>query len=176
MSHRYPIIKALDKAIETEGLKLIFLMRMCPLIPFTLFNFAIGITGMKLSDYCVGMLAVIPSTVAYVFLGTTISDIEDAIQGKNNFSDNLTLMLFVIIGSILAIVGLIYITVVANSILKKMMEESESDEEKDKKESNSDQEDSKLPRASTQAAEELFKEEDDGPVHQDETSHLLKQD
>ena len=79
LKEKYPIIKALDKAIETEGLKLIFLMRLCPLIPFTLFNFAIGVTGMKLKDYCIGMIAIIPTTVAYVFLGTTISDIEDAI-------------------------------------------------------------------------------------------------
>ena len=132
-------------------------MRLCPVIPFTLFNFAIGITSMSLRDYCIGMLAIIPTTVAYVFLGTTISDIEDAIEGKNNFQDNMGLLLFVILGSLLAIGGLIYITYVANKILQEMMQEDSSEEEgaggKNRTGENND--DSNLhPRTSASLAED----------------------
>ena len=72
---KYPVLHALNKAIESEGLYLIFLLRLCPLVPFTLFNFIIGITDMKFFDYCLGMLAIIPITILYVFMGTTLSDI-----------------------------------------------------------------------------------------------------
>ena len=33
-ARKYKIVSAIDKAIETEGCKLMLLMRMCPLIPF----------------------------------------------------------------------------------------------------------------------------------------------
>ena len=100
---------------------MMILLRLCPLIPFTFVNFAIGITCMKMSDYCIGMLAMIPATIAYVFLGTTVSNIHDAITGKTNISDNTTMYVFVIIGSIMAIGGLIWISIVARRYLNQIL-------------------------------------------------------
>jgi len=71
-------MKAIDKAIETEGLFLVFLLRLCPLMPLSLFNFIIGITSLSFGDYIIGLLGIIPATVGYVFIGTTLSDIEEA--------------------------------------------------------------------------------------------------
>ena len=45
LSEKYPTIKALDKAIDSEGLKLILLLRLCPLIPFNAMNYLMGITS-----------------------------------------------------------------------------------------------------------------------------------
>ena len=39
MAKKYAIIGALDKAMETEGLKFTFLLRLCPLVPFNAFNY-----------------------------------------------------------------------------------------------------------------------------------------
>jgi len=42
---RYKLFTAIDKAILTEGLKLTFLLRLCPLIPFNAFNYMMGVTS-----------------------------------------------------------------------------------------------------------------------------------
>ena len=44
LGEKYPVINALDKAIESEGFKLILLLRLCPVVPFTIFNFLMGVT------------------------------------------------------------------------------------------------------------------------------------
>jgi uncharacterized membrane protein YdjX (TVP38/TMEM64 family) len=40
----HPKFKALDRAVAQEGLKIVFLTRLCPLLPFNLLNYALGIT------------------------------------------------------------------------------------------------------------------------------------
>ena len=92
---------------------MMILLRMCPMIPFTIFNFMIGITCMKISNFCIAMLANIPTTIAYVFLGTTISNIHDAVSGKVKLSDNNKLYIFTIVGSVMAVGGLIWTSIVA---------------------------------------------------------------
>jgi len=63
--------RAIDRAIGEQGWKLIFLLRLSPIIPFNLSNYFYGITAVKFWPYVlaswVGML---PGTVLYVYLGT----------------------------------------------------------------------------------------------------------
>ena len=72
---KYRVTKALDHAFRTEGLKVVALLRMCPLVPFTYFNYVMGITSVSFIDYSVGSLAILPGTITYVFIGTTIGSI-----------------------------------------------------------------------------------------------------
>jgi len=47
----------------------------------------IGITKIKFSDYLWGMLAIVIPTIAYVFVGTTIYDIEEALETSEGSGD-----------------------------------------------------------------------------------------
>ena len=62
---------ALDQAVAAEGWKIVLLTRLSPLFPFTLLNYAFGVTRVSLGHYVlaswVGML---PGTVMYVYLGS----------------------------------------------------------------------------------------------------------
>ena len=78
---KYKFLTAIDKAIEIEGFKLMFLMRLCPLIPFNIQNYVMGVTSIKIAHYAVGGLGMLPFIVIIVFFGTTISDIHDAVNG-----------------------------------------------------------------------------------------------
>ena len=62
---------------------MIILVRLCPVIPFNILNYLMGITGIKLRDFICGSFGMIPGTLVYVFIGTTISDIADAASGKS---------------------------------------------------------------------------------------------
>ncbi|MEG5141036.1 MULTISPECIES: TVP38/TMEM64 family protein [unclassified Microcoleus] len=71
----HPKFKALDRAVAKSGLKIVFLTRLCPLFPFNLLNYALGITQVSLKDYVLGSFGMIPGTLMYVYSGSLIGDI-----------------------------------------------------------------------------------------------------
>ncbi len=71
----HPKFKALDRAVAKEGIKIVFLTRLCPLFPFNLLNYALGITQVSLKDYVLGSFGMIPGTVMYVYSGSLVGDI-----------------------------------------------------------------------------------------------------
>jgi len=83
-AEKYPLIDAINTAIETEGLKLIILLRLCPIIPFNMLNYLMGITSISVKHYNIGSLGMIPGTMVYVFIGTTISDIATMATAKTS--------------------------------------------------------------------------------------------
>ncbi|MEG4963846.1 MULTISPECIES: TVP38/TMEM64 family protein [unclassified Microcoleus] len=71
----YPKFKALDRAVSKQGFKIVFLTRLCPLFPFNLLNYALGITQVSLKDYVLGSSGMIPGTVMYVYSGSLVGNI-----------------------------------------------------------------------------------------------------
>jgi len=62
--------QAIDKAIGREGWKLIFLLRLSPLIPFNLSNYFYGITAVRFwPSVLASWLGMMPGTILYVYLG-----------------------------------------------------------------------------------------------------------
>ena len=66
----YPDFKKIDKAIGTEGFKLMLLLRLSPIFPFALSNYLYGATSVRFWPYFWGtMLGFTPGTIAYVYTG-----------------------------------------------------------------------------------------------------------
>src|SRR6266699_1972983 len=64
----------IDRAVADEGWKIVLLTRLSPVFPFTLLNYAFGLTRVKLRHYIVASwLGMIPGTVMYVYLGSLIN-------------------------------------------------------------------------------------------------------
>ncbi len=71
MAASNPRFRALDRAIAREGARIVFLVRLAPVFPFTYVNFAFGLTGVRTLGYVVATaVGMIPGTFAYVYLGT----------------------------------------------------------------------------------------------------------
>jgi uncharacterized membrane protein YdjX (TVP38/TMEM64 family) len=65
---------AIDKAVAGEGWKIVGLTRLSPAFPFTLLNYAFGLTQVKLRDYVLASwIGMMPGTVMYVYLGSLAS-------------------------------------------------------------------------------------------------------
>jgi uncharacterized membrane protein YdjX (TVP38/TMEM64 family) len=71
----HPKFKALDRAVCQQGLKIVFLTRLCPLFPFNLLNYALGITQVSLKDYVLGSFGMIPGTIMYVYSGSLVGEV-----------------------------------------------------------------------------------------------------
>ena len=63
----------IDRAVAGEGWKIVLLTRLSPVFPFTLLNYAFGLTRVKLSHYVLASwIGMIPGTVMYVYLGSLV--------------------------------------------------------------------------------------------------------
>src|SRR5438477_7340377 len=64
----------INRAVADEGWKIVLLTRLSPVFPFTLLNYAFGLTRVKLSHYVLASwLGMIPGTVMYVYLGSLVN-------------------------------------------------------------------------------------------------------
>lgn len=66
-----PKFAAIDRAVAGEGWKIVLLTRLSPVFPYTLLNYAFGLTPVKLGHYVLASwIGMMPGTVMYVYLGT----------------------------------------------------------------------------------------------------------
>ncbi len=82
----FPKIQIMEKAVKREGLKVIFLTRLSPLFPFGLLNFTYGLSNVKVLDFTLGMIGIIPGTILYCSLGSLalkISNFGDVLSGRS---------------------------------------------------------------------------------------------
>jgi len=62
---------AIDRAVAAEGWKIVLLTRLSPVFPYTLLNYAFGLTQVKLGHYVLASwIGMLPGTVMYVYFGT----------------------------------------------------------------------------------------------------------
>lgn len=81
-----PKFQAIERAVSQQGLKIVFLSRLCPVFPFNLLNYAFGVMQVSLPDYIVGSLGIIPGTIMYVYLGSIAGDLT-AIGTESMYSN-----------------------------------------------------------------------------------------
>jgi uncharacterized membrane protein YdjX (TVP38/TMEM64 family) len=68
-----PSFAAIDHAVADEGWKIIGLTRLSPVFPFSLLNYAFGLTRVKFGEYVLASwLGMMPGTVMYVYLGSLV--------------------------------------------------------------------------------------------------------
>lgn len=61
----------IDRAVAGEGWKIVGLTRLSPVFPFSLLNYAFGLTSVKLSHFVLASwIGMMPGTVMYVYLGS----------------------------------------------------------------------------------------------------------
>jgi len=66
---------AIDRAVAEQGRKIVFLLRLSPAFPFTLLNYALGLTRVKFSDYAVAGAGMLPGTFLFVYYGKLAGDV-----------------------------------------------------------------------------------------------------
>ena len=66
---------AIDRAVGAQGRKIVFLLRLSPVFPFTLLNYGLGLTNVRFVDYVVASIGMLPGTLLYVYYGKVIGDV-----------------------------------------------------------------------------------------------------
>ncbi|MGE0464719.1 MAG: TVP38/TMEM64 family protein [Vicinamibacterales bacterium] len=85
VAHRltaFPRFEAVDRAVEGAGFRIVLLLRLSPLFPFTVLNYALGLTRVRLRDYvAASWLGMLPGTILYVYLGSLVTSASDLARG-----------------------------------------------------------------------------------------------
>ena len=76
-----PRFAAIDRAVAGQGLRVVFLLRLSPIFPFNLLNYALGLTKVRFRDYLVACLGMIPATFLYVYYGKALGSIAAVASG-----------------------------------------------------------------------------------------------
>jgi uncharacterized membrane protein YdjX (TVP38/TMEM64 family) len=130
---KYPKFDAIDRAIAKNGFKIVLLMRLNPIfLPFAVLNYSLGLSRVRLRDYILASwIGMLPATTLYVYLGSSVRNISDLLQGKLPSAGLWPQVLFW--GGLVAAGGLVYIlTRIARQALQAEMEPASSVSEKEK--------------------------------------------
>jgi uncharacterized membrane protein YdjX (TVP38/TMEM64 family) len=66
-----PRARAIDAAVEREGWKLVLLLRLSPVFPFNVLNYALSLTRVPFGTYVLAsFIGMLPGTALYVYLGS----------------------------------------------------------------------------------------------------------
>ena len=69
-------------------MKLILLIRISPICPNAVLNYAFGLTSAKLKDFAVGTLGLIPMEFLHIYLTSLAGDLFEAIQTPSESNSN----------------------------------------------------------------------------------------
>lgn len=66
---RYPRMALIAAAVGDHGRRIVALLRLSPVIPFSVINVAMGVTSIRFMDFVVANFAMLPVTALYVYYG-----------------------------------------------------------------------------------------------------------
>lgn len=72
---RDPRIAAVRDAVVDNGVWIMFLLRLSPVVPFTLLNYALALSGVSFRNYLIALVGMIPAIVMYTYYGKVVGDV-----------------------------------------------------------------------------------------------------
>lgn len=76
-----PGIGRVERAVSVRGRKVIFLLRLSPVMPFGLLNYVCGLTSVRFRDFMIGHLGIFPGTLLYIYYGTVLGSLAAVASG-----------------------------------------------------------------------------------------------
>src|SRR5712691_2480600 len=112
---------AIDRAVADEGWKIVLLTRLSPVFPFTLLNYAFGLTRVTLSQYVLASwIGMMPGTVMYVYLGSLVN------VGAGHRQRTTGEWILYGVGLLATVVVTVFVTRLARNALAKKISSSEA--------------------------------------------------
>jgi uncharacterized membrane protein YdjX (TVP38/TMEM64 family) len=121
IAQRNDKFRKIDNAIGRQGAKLIFLLRLSPVIPFNLSNYFYGLTAVKFWPYVVASwIGMMPGTFLYVYIGTAgkaavAAAADDGAAAKHGWQH----WTFLCVGFAATIIVTVWVTKIARDALKR---------------------------------------------------------
>lgn len=74
--------EAIDRALGDRGFLVVTLLRLSPVFPFVLLNYALGLTRVRTPTYVLAsFLGMLPGTLLFTYLGSTLGSLAEVLAG-----------------------------------------------------------------------------------------------
>jgi uncharacterized membrane protein YdjX (TVP38/TMEM64 family) len=121
-----PKFAAIDHAVGEQGRKIVFLLRLTPIIPFNLINYALGLTRVRFADYMLASFGMLPGTLLYVYSGKIAGDVA-TLAGNPSVAKGAGYYSLMALG----LVATIAVTTIVTRIARRALEEATGDSRPD---------------------------------------------
>jgi uncharacterized membrane protein YdjX (TVP38/TMEM64 family) len=74
-------IGATREAMGGDGLWIMFLLRLSPVVPFVFLNYALALSGVPFKQYVLASVGMLPAIVLYVYYGKVVGDVAAVAAG-----------------------------------------------------------------------------------------------
>lgn len=78
---RDPRVAAVRRAVADDGVWVMFLLRLSPVVPFVLLNYALALSGVRYRSFVIAMTGTLPAIIMYVYYGKIIGDVAKIAAG-----------------------------------------------------------------------------------------------
>jgi len=118
-----PRFQRIDRAICRDGLRVMLLIRLSPVFPFSLLNYALGLSRVRLRDYMLGSISMLPGTALYVYPGMVAGQVIALGAGRAQQRESEYYMtLFA--GLVVTLLAVVLLTRIARRALREETEEA----------------------------------------------------
>lgn len=116
LSHHL-VLARIDEEISRRGWRFVLLLRLTPVVPFSLGSYAFGLTTIRLPSFLMGTLGALPALFAFVYSGTLSGMAVATLMGTHAMPGSLEVTLFGI-GLVVTIVTIVYFIQIARKAIR----------------------------------------------------------
>jgi len=120
----------LEKALSNNGWKIILLLRISPIMNYSLLNYGLStVKDIRFRHYLIAtMIGMIPGISLYVYLGSAAKNLSDIMSSQHQSS--ITQRIIFGGGLVITVISVIAITVVATRAIKKELKKGKEEQER----------------------------------------------
>jgi uncharacterized membrane protein YdjX (TVP38/TMEM64 family) len=78
---RDPRVAAVRGAVVGDAVWVMFLLRLSPLVPYVLLNYALALAGVRFRDFMLASVGMLPPIIMYVYYGKIVGDVAKLAAG-----------------------------------------------------------------------------------------------
>eukprot|EP00003_Mantamonas_plastica_P027720 TRINITY_DN6046_c0_g1_i1.p1 TRINITY_DN6046_c0_g1~~TRINITY_DN6046_c0_g1_i1.p1 ORF type:complete len:297 (+),score=79.18 TRINITY_DN6046_c0_g1_i1:55-945(+) len=125
-----PKFRAIDEATKDEGWKIVALLRLAPVMPFNLLNYALALTSVSFQHYAIAsFFGMMPGTALYVWFGSGARTIGEIASGQVGPDDWLRVVLLIVTGVLVIVVVVVISRFAKKKLGEILVEEDDADTE-----------------------------------------------
>jgi uncharacterized membrane protein YdjX (TVP38/TMEM64 family) len=112
-----PRFAAVERAVSAQGRRIVFLLRLSPVVPFNFLNYALGVTTISVWDFIIASIGTIPGAFVYAYAGHVTGEAL-ALAGQAQVPKNASYYAFLLGGLVATLAATFVVTRTARRALR----------------------------------------------------------
>jgi uncharacterized membrane protein YdjX (TVP38/TMEM64 family) len=112
-----PRFAAIDRAVSAQGRRIVFLLRLSPIVPFNFLNYALGVTKISAWDFVAASAGMLPGALVYAYAGKVTGE-AIVLAGKADVAKDASYYAILVAGLVATLAATTVITRTARRALR----------------------------------------------------------